>query len=111
MEEIPSTSQIREISEGVAEPLEKRIERLERATAAIWSLLKSRTDLTDEQIIAEIREIEAAEVAHRNEGIACPACGRKLLSQVAQRCSWCGTAVRDLPDAWHHADGIEDAER
>jgi len=65
--------------------LEARVRILERATGALWSLLKAKTEWTDEELIEHAKTAET--VLSPNH---CPSCGRRLLVKYGVTCSWCG---------------------
>lgn len=74
--------------------LEAKVRTLETANRALWSLLKDRLELTEEEL--ERALIEARPVPPRQMGEApehCPSCGRRLLSQISPACSWCGASL------------------
>lgn len=73
--------------------LKQHVERLSLASQAMWELLKSRSDLTEEELDAKILEIDARD--GRIDGkigtppIDCPACGRTT-SATRDTCVVCG---------------------
>ncbi len=68
--------------------LEHRVEHLAAACSAMWSLLKSQTGLTDQQLQAKIPSQDA------NAMVQCPGCGRRV-SPRHGKCMYCGTACTD----------------
>lgn len=84
--------------------LEAKVRALETANRALWSLLKDRVGVTDEELeraLLQAREIPPRQIGEVPEH--CPSCGRKLLSQTSPACSWCGvslaTPAMDVEDA------------
>lgn len=71
-------------------------ERYDRAlllNAAMWSLLRERLGLTDEQLATRMNEIDASDGRLdgqiRRPAFVCPKCKRKSPSR-AKQCMWCG---------------------
>jgi len=82
-------------------PLEHRIESLELACAGMWELLKQMSNVTDDQLIAKIREIDAKDGKVDGKitrgSLECPACGRQSLVRNATKCTWCGADLQRAP--------------
>jgi len=76
-------------TDDLVDELVTRMERLETVNAALWSLLKQKLDLSDDEMKGAIRLTR--ERAHTAP--SCPACGRKLLVRNAPNCSWCGESL------------------
>ncbi|RYG33167.1 hypothetical protein EON81_18875 [bacterium] len=74
--------------------LEARIRALETANTALWSLLKTKLDVTDEELTEAIRHQSEPdeEPAER-----CPACDRLVLVKSNPNCSWCGLPLNRGP--------------
>jgi len=76
-----------------AASVEQRIDKLALVCMAMWSLLREQTDLTEEDLLARVREIDLQD--GREDGKAarqvakCPQCNRTM-SPRHERCMWCG---------------------
>ena len=81
-------AEIRALREGMAE-LQRRLEKQAVLVRALFALLSTKHGLTEAELIARFREIEAARagVQPRN----CPECGRSV-NQRTHRCIYCGVA-------------------
>lgn len=81
-----------EVSETVAQ-LARRLDRLVLINAALWSLVKDATGLTDAALAERMAVVDAADGQLdgkvRLAPGACPECGRTL-SQKHGRCLFCG---------------------
>ena len=73
--------------------LEHRVERLALACNAMWSLLRTQTGLTDQQLQEKIQQTDAADgvAGHARNMQQCPGCGRQV-SPRKGKCIYCGTA-------------------
>lgn len=77
--------------------LKRHVERLSLACQAMWELLKTRSDLTEEELETKMLEIDARD--GRIDGkmgtapIHCPACGRTT-SSARDTCVMCGAPTR-----------------
>ena len=80
-------SQLRAMSE--------RFEKLVLITTALWSLIKERTDLTEEQLMERIREIDLQDgqadgkISKPKNIYRCPKCDRTMSTRHG-RCLYCG---------------------
>ena len=72
--------------------LEHRVERLALACNAMWSLLRTQTGLTDQQLQAKIQQIDAVDGARHP--VQCGGCGRQIIPRHG-KCMYCGTACGD----------------
>jgi hypothetical protein len=72
--------------------MEQRLRRLEHCTDAIWSLLKERVKLADDDLVRRLREIAATATAPATERRNCIKCGAKLVPQM-DHCQICGEHV------------------
>lgn len=79
-------AEIRSLREAMAE-LQRRVEKQAVLVRALFALLSAKHGLTEAELIARYREIEAARagVPARN----CPECGRSV-NQRTHRCIYCG---------------------
>jgi len=96
-----SASRAREKAASVQDEvrvLSARLDRLALLSQAMWELVREQTNLTNEQILAKVREVDLRD--GRIDGklgrkiIDCPACGR-MVSSVNRACIYCGV---ELPD-------------
>ncbi|MFA7331768.1 MAG: hypothetical protein WC326_11925 [Candidatus Delongbacteria bacterium] len=83
------------------ETLERRVAMLLMTSQALWDFIKRHHDLTDADLLAQLKEIEAE--AGRPDGKAvkeairnCPACG-KTLQKTTGTCLYCGHKADLLP--------------
>lgn len=73
---------------------EERVEKLTLVCAAMWTLIRDRSQLTEEDLAAAIRELdlkdgtEDGKVTQRI--VKCPQCGRTMHPRH-HRCLYCGT--------------------
>ena len=94
-----SSTDVRKVAETAVAPLERRIESLELACAGMWELIKSKFELTDEELMAVIERLDTrdakfdAEITEEVEE-KCPSCGRGVVAKRTAKCLWCGA---DLP--------------
>jgi DNA-directed RNA polymerase subunit RPC12/RpoP len=74
--------------------IQSRLDALELACAGLWELLKAKTTLTDEDIVAYIRQVDMRDGTldgrASSEDLNCPNCGRRLLAHSRHKCLWCG---------------------
>lgn len=73
--------------------LEDRVDHLALACMAMWSLLREKTDLTEDDLLERIKQIDLADGKEdgkvRAEITECPECGRTL-SRRHRQCMYCG---------------------
>jgi hypothetical protein len=81
-----------------------RIDSLELALAGIWELLREKLELTDDELVAKIHEIDARDgavdgkiQARSTAEETCPVCHKKLLSRTGHTCLWCGASLNKNP--------------
>lgn len=84
----------------VNEELERRVERLSLMTEALWTLLRERLGLTDEELLSMAEEIDLSDGkldgrVNRTSS-ACTSCGR-MVSARHVKCIYCGTPVQRAP--------------
>ncbi len=74
--------------------LEDRVDQLTLACMAMWSLLREKTGLTEEELLERIKQIDLADGEEdgkiRAEVTECSQCGRKL-SRRHKQCMYCGS--------------------
>lgn len=83
--------------------LRARVDRLETACRAMWTLLKVQSGRTDADLVKEIEAIDlhASQAAERQAGehaLECESCGKKV-SRIQKACIYCGGNVRVPPGA------------
>lgn len=87
-----------ENAEARAERLEARINKLTLINMALWSLLKEKTGLSDEDLNTRIQEIDLADGyldgRIRAVAVKCPHCNQTL-SKKHNRCLYCGFEPQD----------------
>lgn len=80
--------------------LETRLERLALITEALWTLLRERVGMTDDELLDRIRDVDLSDGVLDGKvrrGIAdCPGCHR-VLSKRHDRCIYCGAEVMRPP--------------
>ena len=80
-------------AKDAARDVEERLNQLKLINMALWSLLKEKTDLTDEDLIARVQEIDISD-GHLDGKVhvalvQCPRC-QQTLSKKHHRCLYCG---------------------
>lgn len=75
--------------EAALAQLEERFDKLSVITMALWSLLKEKNGLSDDDLSKEIAVVEAKRQQEAAEQpLSCPQCGRAMLAR-ARRCLYC----------------------
>lgn len=73
--------------------VEGELARLHLVCRAMWELVRERSDLTDDELIARIREVDLSDGKLdgkvRVEVVDCVACGR-VVGRRHDRCIYCG---------------------
>ena len=76
------------------------LDRLALVTEALWTLLRERAGLTDQQLVERIQEVDLSDGQLdgkvRRPPVDCPACSRKV-SRRNRRCLYCGAELPSLP--------------
>ncbi|MGH7163193.1 MAG: hypothetical protein ACREID_06900, partial [Planctomycetota bacterium] len=66
----------------------------------LWTLLKERLGLTDEQLAARMNELDLSDGALdgkvRRTGVSCPNC-KRTISRRLPRCMYCGKEIVHEP--------------
>lgn len=87
-------------SEHAVDALAERFDRLALITEALWSLLKERSDMTDEELLEHVRAVDLSDGVLdgkiRRGASPCSGCGR-MLSKRNVRCLYCGVEVAQGP--------------
>ena len=80
-------------AQRLAQEMAYRLDRLTLANMALWSLLKEKVGLTEEELVARMREIDLqdgqADGRVRQGLVTCPNC-QQALSRKHHRCLYCG---------------------
>jgi hypothetical protein len=78
-----------------ARQLEQRLEQLTLACMAMWSLLREKTNLTEEDLMQRVKQIDLADGQEdgkvRTQTVQCPQCNRTM-SRRHDKCIYCGSA-------------------
>jgi hypothetical protein len=73
-------------------PLEEQLGRLTLACTAMWTLLKQRTGVTDQELLEAIQEVDLRDGVldgqYRPPALTCPACGRRN-NRRRRTCMYC----------------------
>jgi rRNA maturation endonuclease Nob1 len=82
------------------EELGRRVERLSLMTEALWTLLRTRLKLTDEELVELARQIDLSD-GHldgrvRRASAECSGCGR-MVAKKHVKCLYCGTPMQRTP--------------
>ncbi len=81
---------------------EARLDRLVLATEAMWTLLRDKLGVTEEDLLNRINEIDLSDGQLdgkvRKPAVACPSCSRTI-SPRFPKCMYCGQAVMHDPFA------------
>lgn len=82
--------------------VEARLDRTLLAFEAMWTLLRDKLDLTDQELVQRINELDLSDGKLdgkvRKSPVSCPSCGRTL-SRRFPKCMYCGQAVAHDPFA------------
>ena len=77
------------------EALIDRLDKLTLVNMAVWSLVRERLELTEEQLAERVREIDLADGVEdgkvTSQVAKCPKCGR-VMSPRHKKCFYCGAA-------------------
>src|SRR5438270_6899168 len=80
-------------AQRLAQEMAYRLDRLTLANMALWSLLKEKVGLTEEELVARMQEIDLrdgqVDGRVRQEIAICPNC-QQTLSRKHHRCLYCG---------------------
>jgi hypothetical protein len=77
--------------------LENRVNRLELITEALWNLLQSKTDLSENDLLDAVTQVDLSDGRYdrkkqRPTAIDCPRCKRKI-NKNHTHCLYCGEAL------------------
>lgn len=87
-----ATAQAAEEAAAKSRSLEQQHAELRLVTLALWSLVKDRLSLTDEQLRGELSKLQQTMSA---KVIECPSCKRRTPSN-SNKCMYCGAATLGL---------------
>ncbi len=80
--------------------LEARLERLALMTEALWTIVRNRMDVTDDELAAMAREIDLSDGKLdgrvRRASSECRGCGR-MVGRRHPRCLYCGAEMERSP--------------
>jgi hypothetical protein len=79
---------------GVFTRIQARIDKMVTVNMAMWELLKERTDLSEQDLLAKVDQIVARGGRPSSEGKKCGQCGRPISSQH-HKCLYCGAEEKD----------------
>ena len=81
------------------ESLIDRLDKLTLVNMAVWSLVSEQLELTEEQLVERVREIDLADGVEDGKVTAqvakCPKCGR-VMSPRHKKCLYCGAAKLNI---------------
>ncbi len=76
--------------------LESRVERMLLTCEAMWTLLRDKLGVTDEELVRRVNDLDLSDGRLdgkvRKAPVACPSCGRAM-SKKFPKCMYCGQAV------------------
>jgi hypothetical protein len=82
--------------------LEARLDRTVLACEAMWTILRDKLGVTDEQLIERINDVDLSDGQLdgkvRKTPASCPSCGRTI-SRKFPKCMYCGQAIVHDPFA------------
>jgi len=77
-----------------AENVRMRLDKLTLVSMAVWSLVKEKTSLTDEDLMERVRQIDLSDGVLDGQvklaPVKCASCGRTM-SRRHSRCMYCGS--------------------
>ena len=89
-----SASDTRMIVEDESKADKLRIQSLELTCAGMWSILRDKLGVTDDELVHAIHTIDerdgVADGRISQAARVCPHCHRKALTRNPTTCSWCG---------------------
>ena len=84
------------------EELEDRLDRALLACEAMWTILRDKIGVTDEELIDRVNEVDLSDGRLdgkvRKTAVTCPSCGRTI-AQRFPKCMYCGQAIVHDPFA------------
>ncbi len=89
-------------AQGKASDVDVRLERTVLACEAMWSILRDKLGVTDEELVERINDIDLSDGKLdgqvRKTAVACPKCGRTIARRFPQ-CMYCGQPIMHDPFA------------
>jgi len=81
---------------GKLQELQDALDRTTLVCEAMWTLLRDRTGLTEEDLVNRVNEIDLSDGKLdgkvRRGGVCCPSCGRTVARRF-RKCLYCGQAI------------------
>ena len=85
-----------------ADELEARCDQLVMVCEAMWTILRDKLGVTDEELVTRVNDIDLSDGKLdgkvRKTAVSCPKCGRTI-AQRFQKCIYCGQPVVHDPFA------------
>ena len=85
-----------------AEGLDARLDRMTLAFEAMWTLVRERLNITDEEFAARMNDLDLSDGKldgkARKGAVSCPKCGRTI-SRRLPKCIYCGQPIVHDPFA------------
>ncbi|MHC5038312.1 MAG: hypothetical protein ACYTHM_13435 [Planctomycetota bacterium] len=82
--------------------LKARLDRTLLVCEALWTILRDRLNLTEQELIDRVQEVDLSDGKLdgkvRRKGVFCPACGRKVTGKFPH-CMYCGEEIERDPFA------------
>jgi len=83
--------------EGKMMDLEGRCDRALLVCEALWTLLRDRLGLSEEELVTRVNEIDLTDGrldgrVRKENAVSCPSCGRTIARRFA-KCIYCGQSV------------------
>ncbi len=76
--------------------LEKRLDRAMLACEALWSIVREKLNVTDEQLAQRMNDLDLSDGVldgkARKTAVACPKCGRTIKRSLP-KCMYCGQPI------------------
>ena len=76
-------------SQESTEELKQSVQRLSLICHAMWNLIQEKTDLTDDDLLESISQVEQQLSSAQD----CPHCGRTQVRKHSSHCLYCGEAL------------------
>lgn len=81
---------------SAADSLDARLDRVLLAFEALWTLVREKLPVSDEDLAARMNELDLSDGRLdgkvRKSAVSCPSCGRTI-SRRLPRCMYCGQAI------------------
>jgi hypothetical protein len=73
--------------------LQKQLKRQHVLIHALWEVMKKKLSLSDDDLLATVKAVEAAEEESQLKAETCPSCGRAIQKANRSMCIYCGADV------------------